>query len=108
MTDTIKNSLWITCLVLVIAILCLFTYKVVTLDHDQVIQGAEVEAIIQEHRPHTHEHAGLACCPCGVCHKHDAGENENMIKEPAWWIRFIALGTFATVMMSAILGMFCG
>jgi hypothetical protein len=31
-----------------------------------------------------------------------------MIKEPAWWIRFIALGTFATVMMSAILGMFWG
>jgi hypothetical protein len=31
-----------------------------------------------------------------------------MIEEPAWWIRFIALGTFATVMMSAILGMFCG
>jgi hypothetical protein len=47
MTDTIKNSLWITCLVLVIAILCLFTYKVATMDHDPAIQGAEVEAIIQ-------------------------------------------------------------
>jgi ABC-type nickel/cobalt efflux system permease component RcnA len=107
MTRTVKNYLWIICLILVVAVLCLFTYKVATTDHEHAIQNTEVEAIVQEHKPHTHEHAGLACCPCGVCHKHDEDEeNENTIKDPAWWLRLIALGTFTTIMMSVILGIF--
>ena len=108
MTDTLKKSLWIFCLILAVAVLCVFTYKVATTDPDEAIMHGEVEAIVQEHVQHTHEHAGLACCPCGLCHKHDEDDNENSIKEPAWWVRLTALGTFMTVMMSAIVGLFWG
>ncbi len=100
-----KSSLWVFCLVLIIAVLGLFTFKVATTDPESMAPGSNVEAIVQEHKPHTHEHAGLACCPCGVCHKHDEDEDYR-IQTPPIWIKLIALGTFMTVMMSAIAGIF--
>lgn len=107
MNTVLKNSLWIVALIVAVAFLGLFTVKVAATDPDAVANLTEVEAIVQEHKPHTHEHAGLACCPCGVCHKHDEDEeNENAIKDPAWWLRLIALGTFTAIMMSVILGIF--
>jgi hypothetical protein len=105
MNAVLKNSIWVGCLVLAIAVLGLFTFKVATTDPDAMIPGYEVEAVIQEHRPHTHEHAGLACCPCGICHKHTEDEDYR-IQTPPIWIKLVALGTFMTVMMSAIIGMF--
>ena len=107
MEKIIKNCLLITCLVLVIAVLCLFTYKVAVTDPESQEPAVEMEAIVQEHVQHTHEHAGLACCPCGLCHKHEEDE-ETAIVDPPLWIRLLALGTFMTVMMSAIVGMFWG
>jgi hypothetical protein len=106
MNAVLKNSIWVGCLVLAIAVLGLFTFKVATTDPDAMIPGYEVEAVIQEHKPHTHEHAGLACCPCGICHKHNEDDGENTIIDPPIWIRLTALATFVTVMMSAITGMF--
>ena len=42
------------------------------------------------HQPHTHEHEGLACCPCGGCHKHDEGE-ETLPEEIPLLIRILSL-----------------
>ena len=106
MNTVLKNSLWIVALIVAIAFLGLFTVKVAATDPDAVANLTEVEAIVQEHKAHTHEHAGLACCPCGVCHKHSEDDGENTIVDPPIWIRLTALATFVTVMMSAITGMF--
>ena len=106
MNTVLKNSLWIVALVVAVAFLGLFTVRVAVTDPDAAANLTEVEAIVQEHKAHTHEHAGLACCPCGVCHKHDEDDAENTIVDPPIWIRLTALATFVTVMMSAITGMF--
>ena len=42
------------------------------------------------HQPHTHEHKGLACCPCGGCHKHDEGE-ETLPEEIPLLVRILSL-----------------
>ena len=42
------------------------------------------------HQPHTHEHKGLACCPCGGCHKHDEGE-ETLPEEIPLLARILSL-----------------
>ena len=106
MNTVLKNSLWIVALIVAVAFLGLFTVKAAATDPDTAANLTEVEAIVQEHKPHTHEHAGLACCPCGVCHKHNEDDGENTIVDPPIWIRLTALATFVTVMMSAITGMF--
>jgi ABC-type nickel/cobalt efflux system permease component RcnA len=106
MNTALKNSLWVVALIVAVAFLGLFTVKVAATDPDAVTSWTEIEAIVQEHKAHTHEHAGLACCPCGLCHKHNKDDAENVIVDPPIWIRLTALATFVTVMMSAITGMF--
>lgn len=107
MSIKVKDNLWIIALIVIIALLGLFTVKVAMTDPDAITEHTEIEAIVQEHKEHTHEHAGLACCPCGLCHKHDEEEeDENTISNPPLWVRLIALSTFVTVMMSALTGIF--
>lgn len=106
MNTALKNSLWIVALIVAVAFLGLFTVKVAATDPDTVTSWTEVEAIVPEHKAHTHEHAGLACCPCGLCHKHNKDNAETTIVDSPIWIRLTALATFVAVMMSVITGMF--
>lgn len=77
------SNILITCLLIVG---CIFTiglrlheysyplhedYEINNSDHEDIVM---VEAF--KHKEHTHEHAGLACCPCGTCHfKKEEDEN---------------------------------
>ena len=64
-----------------------------------------------KHKEHTQEHAGLACCPCGVCHitlpKKDGEENDehNHTHEPLdipVVIRVISAITMIAVIFAAL------
>lgn len=54
------------------------------------------------HTQHTHEHSGLACCPCGVCHyKKENGEDEHYeMKNAPIVIRLIIVFTIMAVLCS--------
>jgi hypothetical protein len=42
------------------------------------------------HKRHEHEHEGLACCPCGGCHKHEEGE-KHLMEEPSLLDRILTV-----------------
>lgn len=41
------------------------------------------------HKKHEHEHEGLACCPCGGCHKYEDEEKE-LPEEITLWERLLS------------------
>lgn len=65
-----KNLIIFISIILIIAIACIIglslNFNVNHLHNDDKLVFGEPFT----HKEHTHEHSGLACCPCGVCHFH--------------------------------------
>ena len=63
-----KDLIIIVSIVLILSIVCIVG---LSLNFDVDYSSNDNKLVFGEpfkHKEHTYEHAGLACCPCGVCH----------------------------------------
>lgn len=60
------------------------------------------------HKEHTHEHSGLACCPCGVCHmklpnkENEESEHKHEPIEFPLMFQLISVITILSVLLAAL------
>lgn len=98
-------------LLLSVCLVCFVGCRDVVIDNHSNIEASEkddgfdmpVATEPMKHKPHTHEHSGLACCPCGVCHKHDDDEEyEHGHVEFRPWMRLVSALLSCTVIWAVI------
>ena len=100
---------------LLVCLFCFATCKYAVIDNNDNIEISEKDDLFDmivspepmKHTSHTHEHTGLACCPCGACHKKDDDEQyEHGHIEFRPWVRVMSALLSCAVILSVIHGIF--
>lgn len=98
-------------LILSVCLICFVGCRDIVINNQSNIEASEkddefdmpVATEPMKHKSHTHEHSGLACCPCGVCHKHDDDEeNSYGCAEFRLWMRIVGVVLFCAVTLSVL------
>lgn len=76
-------------LILTLSILLILSSYAIRLLNNFPTDDPDVFPLPFEHKSHKHEHEGLACCPCGGCHKHEDGKKE-LPEEITLWERLLS------------------
>lgn len=86
------------CLLCFVVCRCIFAENIANKDSIDIYTPLATEPM--KHKVHTHEHSGLACCPCGVCHKHDDEDHQHSYVEFRRWMRLVGAILCCAVVLS--------
>lgn len=71
--------------------------------HDDEVGDDIIMTEPMKHRPHTQEHSGLACCPCGGCHaKKEDDDHYGDNIDVSIIIKILSVFTMLATLLSAL------